>query len=109
MVGKKLIYLLLMNINLFINRKLPLPATDGVVGDGDDDRNIPTRASTRMSRVTINLPKTAVAAVRGDDAEKFEEYEDDKERVVPLSHAWMPSGDVLIGCSGGQLMKVKTL
>ena len=86
-----------------------MPATDGYVGEVDDDRNIPTRASTRMSRVTVSLPKSAVAAVKGDEAEKFEEYEDDKERVVPLCHAWMPSGDVLIGCRGGQLMKVPNI
>lgn len=91
----------------FANKsKVRLPPTDGVIGEQDDGRNIPTRASTRMSKVTINLPKSSIAAVKGDEAEKFEEYQDEKERVVPLSHAWCPTGDIIIGCAGGQLMQV---
>jgi len=62
-----------------------------------------------MSRVSVKLPQTSVAGVSGEEARKFEEYQDDTIRAAPVAHAWMPSGDVLIGCSGGQLLKVRLL
>ena len=77
-----------------------------VGGDEDRDLDMPTRASTRMSRVSVKLPMSSVAGVKGDEAEKFQEYQDMSTRVKPKSHCWLPSGDVLIGCSGGQLLKV---
>lgn len=43
----------------------------------------------------------------GDAADKFMDYQDEKERVVPSSHCWTPSGDVIVGCKGGQLVKVR--
>ena len=74
--------------------------------EGGVDRDIPTRASTRMSKATIDLPRSSMAGVKGQEAERFEEYEDAKFRVVPVSHCWTPSGDILVGCAGGQLLKV---
>ena len=32
--------------------------------------------------------------------------QDKRERASPLSHCWTPAGDVLIGCAGGQLLRV---
>ena len=92
------------------NSKLKLPSENcmsAVGGDEDRDLDMPTRASTRMSRVSVKLPMSSVAGVKGDEAEKFQEYQDMSTRVKPKSHCWLPSGDVLIGCSGGQLLKVR--
>ena len=72
----------------------------------EEERDIPTRASTRMSRITINLPHTSVAGVRGEEAERFDDYSDVVEHVVPTEHVWMPSGDIIMGCATGQLIKV---
>ena len=71
------------------------------------ERDLPTRASTRMTRVTVDLPRTAVAGVKGQEADNFLEYEDKRERAQPLAHCWTPTGDILVGCSGGQLLKVR--
>jgi hypothetical protein len=54
----------------------------------------------------LQLPLSAIAGVQGDEAEEFEEYKDGQAKVVPLSTCWLPSGDILVGCRGGQLLKV---
>lgn len=77
--------------------------------DDEKDRDIPTRASTRMSRYTVDLPKAAIAGLVGEKAEVLEEIQDTTPRVVPLSHAWSPSGDVFVGCKGGQILRVARL
>ena len=91
---------------------MKLPPVDTKAGEEEDmarERDIPTRASTRMSKATVELPRSSMAGVKGQEAERFEEYEDDKVRVVPVSHCWTPSGDILVGCAGGQLLKVGDL
>lgn len=86
--------------------KLP-PSEPTVHGDEDKDRDqAPTRASTRMTSYTVDAPKPAVAGLVGEKAEQLEEIQDLTPRVVPLSHAWTPAGDVFIGCQGGQLVRV---
>ena len=85
-------------------RKIKLPAVDG--SDTGRDEDSPTRASTRMSRATIALPQTAIAGVKGDGADQFSRYQDDKERVEPEAHVWTPTGEILLGCKGGQLIRV---
>ena len=45
-------------------RKLRLPAVD-VDEDEDKGRDLPTRSSTRLSRVTVDIPKSAIAGVKG--------------------------------------------
>ena len=90
-------------------RKLRLPPADGTMNPSPapPEHDIPTRASTRMTRSTIDLPHTVIAGVRGQEAiERFTEYDDDRKRCIPVSHCWLPSGDVVIGCSGGQIIRV---
>ncbi len=53
--------------------------------------------------ITLN---SEVLIFTGEEAEKFEEYQDEKERVSPVCQVWLPSGDILFGCAGGQLVKV---
>ena len=74
--------------------------------ESEKDRDIPTRASTRMSRYTVDLPQHSIAGVTGEQVERFAEYQDSIERVVPVSHCWTPKGDLVVGCKGGQLLKV---
>ncbi|XP_064629915.1 cilia- and flagella-associated protein 43-like isoform X2 [Lineus longissimus] len=78
------------------------------VEEKDRDDGMPTRASTRLSRVTVDLPKAAIAGLVGQMAEEYEELEDQSPRVRPLSHCWDAMGDVYIGCEGGQLIKIDT-
>ena len=88
---------------------MKLPSECACVGstEGESEgRDLPTRASTRMTRVTVDLPKSSMAGVSGVDADRFAEYQDDEVRVVPVSHCWTPAGDVLVGCAGGQLLRV---
>lgn len=93
-----------------LTRKIKLPAENpSLNSDEEKDRDIPTRASTRMTRYTKDLPKAAIAGLVGERAEALDEVQDTTPRVVPLSHTWSPSGDVYVGCQGGQILKVLTL
>ena len=44
---------------------------------------------------------------QGEAFERFEEYRDEGARVRPKSLCWLPTGDLIVGCSGGQLLKVR--
>ncbi|XP_052225547.1 cilia- and flagella-associated protein 43-like isoform X5 [Dreissena polymorpha] len=72
----------------------------------ENERDIPTRASTRMTRYTIDVPKAAKAGLVGELAEKLDEIQDETERVKPVSQVWTPIGDLYIGCAGGQIIKI---
>nr|XP_034327595.1 cilia- and flagella-associated protein 43 isoform X6 [Crassostrea gigas] len=92
---------------VMLPQKIKLPAENpSLNSDEEKDRDIPTRASTRMTRYTIDLPKAAIAGLVGERAEALDEVQDTTPRVVPLSHTWSPSGDVYVGCQGGQILKV---
>ena len=90
--------------DLSIISKLKLPAVDG--SDIENEFDGPTRASTSVSRMTVRLPQTSMAGVHGEEADRFMEYQDPTERVVPTEHVWTPSSDIIMGCVGGQLIKV---
>ena len=77
--------------------------------DLDTEPEAPTRASTVASRMTVKLPQTSVAGVRGDEADRFIEYQDPVDRVIPTEHVWTPAGDIMMGCVGGQLIKVMSI
>lgn len=83
--------------------KLPAEGNKGV-----RDEQV-SRASSRRSRVNIQLPLSAIAGVTGDDVVKFEDYQDEKERLVPVNLCWTTSGDLIVGCAGGQLLRVTDL
>ena len=58
------------------------------------------------SRTAVTVPMESIAGVQGEDAERFEDYQDERPRIVPVTHCWTPAGDVLVGCKGGQLLRV---
>ncbi|XP_050396804.1 cilia- and flagella-associated protein 43 [Patella vulgata] len=88
------------------NVRIPVADPNCVEDDEKDHDRAPTRASTRMTRYTVELPKTAVAGLVGDNTTYLEHIEDTTVRCSPVSQAWTPSGDIYIGCDGGQLIKV---
>ncbi|XP_053407637.1 cilia- and flagella-associated protein 43-like isoform X4 [Mercenaria mercenaria] len=89
------------------NRRVRLPPTDPDIEEEDErDREIPTRASTRMTRYTVDVPKAAKAGLVGEMAEQLDDIQDQTDRVKPVSQIWTPIGDLYIGCKGGQLIKV---
>ncbi|XP_062576681.1 cilia- and flagella-associated protein 43-like isoform X2 [Saccostrea cucullata] len=95
------------NKYVLLPQKVKLPAENPSLNfDDEKERDIPTRASTRMTRYTVDLPKAAIAGLIGEKAETLEEIQDTTPRVVPLSHTWSPSGDVFVGCKGGQVLRV---
>lgn len=86
-------------------RRVRLPPVDPELEE-EEERDIPTRASTRMSRYTVEVPKAAKAGLVGELAERLDDVQDMTERVKPVSQIWTPIGDLYIGCKGGQLIKV---
>lgn len=93
--------------NLPYHRRVRLPPTDPDAEDEDEiERDLPTRASTRMTRYTVDVPKAAKAGLVGEMAEKLDDVQDTTDRVKPVSQVWTPIGDLYIGCKGGQLIKV---
>lgn len=58
------------------------------------------------AKASLELPVSAVAGLQGEDAKRFEEYADTCQRACPCTHCWTPAGEVLIGCSTGELLKV---
>lgn len=93
------------NKYLLQSQKVKLPPSEANFGDEDRDQ-APTRASTRMTSYTLDVPKAAIAGLIGEKAEQLEEIQDMTPRVVPICQAWSPTGDVFIGCRGGQLIKI---
>ena len=83
-----------------------LPAVDPEMEEEEDVGRSTTRASTRMSRYTVDVPKAAKAGLVGEMAERLDDIQDTIERVQPVSQVWTPIGDVYVGCKGGQLIKV---
>ena len=59
-----------------------------------------------MGRAAVIIPHNAIAGVKGEDAVKFDIYQDDVDRCTPVTHCWTPSGHIIIGCEKGQLLKV---
>ena len=86
---------------LFCNRKYKMPSKAG--------QSCETKGESALAvtnEASLELPVSAVAGLQGTDAEKFEEYVDSCERACPSTHCWTPAGEVLIGCSTGELLKV---
>lgn len=86
--------------------RVRLPAVDPDMEEEEEVGRTPTRASTRMSRYTVDVPKAAKAGLVGEMAERLDDIQDKVERVKPCSQVWSPIGDVYVGCKGGQLIKV---
>lgn len=62
--------------------------------------------SVAMHKLELYLTPSAIAGLIDPQAEKFESYKDPRLKCVPASHAWTPAGDILIGCTQGQLLRV---
>ena len=57
----------------------------------------------------MKVNDAAIAGLVGDEAEDFEaNFDAGKQRLMPVSHCWMPSGDIYCGCEGGQLLRIDT-
>lgn len=74
--------------------------------DEVEDSQPLARPSTRMSHASLTLPQSSVAGISGPDATQFEEYQDTRSRVQPQCHVWTATGDLIVGCTDGQLLKV---
>jgi hypothetical protein len=60
------------------------------------------------SRLHVKMPLSAIAGLHGTDAEKFQEYQLENERLIPVNHCWTPTGDILVGCLDGELLRVRS-
>ena len=92
---------------LVSSRRVRLPPVNPSDEEEDLDQP-PTRASTRMTRYTVDVPKAAVAGLVGEMAERLDDIQDEIDRCKPVSQAWSAIGDIYIGCKGGQIIKVCT-
>ncbi|XP_033756153.1 cilia- and flagella-associated protein 43-like [Pecten maximus] len=88
-------------------QKVKLPHEDSSWWEEEKEKDqSQSRASTRMSRYTVEVPKAAIAGLVGDMDDHLEDIQDRSPRVVPSSTAWTTSGDIYVGCRGGHLLKV---
>lgn len=70
------------------------------------ENKVPENKSPNTPKMYTDMPISAIAGLQGADAEKFREYQLEKERLVPVTHCWTPTGDIYVGCLGGQLLKI---
>lgn len=81
-----------------------------IVGDRNvdamDDSASHGNEAMAMHKLELDLSPSAIAGLMEPEAETFEDYRDDRLKVTPVSQAWTPAGDVLIGCMNGQLLRV---
>jgi len=89
-------------------RKYKMPTVEGESCGVNERKDLAGTARSVSTKASLELPVSAVAGLQGEDAEQFEEYTDNCERAVPSIHCWTPTGEVLIGCSSGELLKVIT-
>jgi len=94
---------------LSCNRKYKMPPKVGQSCDANAVKDAAGSARTVTTKASLELPVSAVAGLHGKDAEQFEEYADTCERARPSIHCWTPAGEVLIGCSTGELLKVRMI
>lgn len=88
-------------------QKVKLPHEDASWLEEEKEKDhSQSRASTRMSRYTVEVPKAAIAGLVGDMDDRLEDIQDKSPRVVPSSAAWTTSGDIYVGCKGGHLLRV---
>ena len=57
-------------------------------------------------KLQSNLQVSAITGLHGEDAEKFSDYQLENVRMIPVMHCWTPTGDILVGCIDGELLKV---
>ncbi|XP_067656775.1 cilia- and flagella-associated protein 43-like isoform X1 [Haliotis asinina] len=91
---------------ILLPQHVKLPPVDPNVAEDEKERDVLTRASTRMTQYTVDLPKAAIAGLVGEMAERLSEIQDQTVRVSPVSQTWTPTGDIYVGCKGGHLLKI---
>ncbi|KAK7108965.1 cilia- and flagella-associated protein 43-like isoform X2 [Littorina saxatilis] len=92
---------------ILLPQEVKLPPEDKIMYEEDEkDQGVSTRCSTRMSRYTIKVPRTAIAGLIGDMADRLNEIQDETVRVSPVAHAWTPTGDIFVSGDKGHLLKV---
>ena len=57
------------------------------------------------AKPSLEMPPHAIAGLTGELAKKFERRTQ-VPLVQPVSHVWTTKGEVLLGCDGGQLLRV---
>lgn len=85
------------NVKLFVGDKTV---------DQMDDSASHRQDTLAMHKLELDLSPSAIAGLVEPEAQLFEDYRDSRLKCVPVSHAWTPAGDLLIGCEQGQLLKV---
>ncbi|GFO10121.1 cilia- and flagella-associated protein 43-like isoform x2 [Plakobranchus ocellatus] len=90
---------------VLLPQKIAIPSTnrEGNSATGKDDGD---RPATKMSKYAVEVPDSSVAGLVGEDTDKLESIRDVVEHMKPVSIAWLPTGDFIVGCEGGQLFKV---
>jgi len=83
-----------------------MPAKADEPCNANDATDTAGSARSVTTKASLELPVSAVAGLQGEDAEQFEEYADNCKRASISIHCWTPAGEVLIGCSTGELLKV---
>ncbi|XP_071090035.1 cilia- and flagella-associated protein 43-like isoform X1 [Haliotis cracherodii] len=91
---------------ILLPQHVKLPPEDPNMAEDEKERDVLTRASTRMTQYTVDVPKAAIAGLVGEMAERLSEIQDETVRVAPVSQTWTPTGDIYVGCKGGQLLKI---
>ncbi len=85
-------------------RKLKLPSIKSA-----EDENKDKLLSLTLGRPdgrTLELSPSSVAKLDTDTFDKFTDSENVGERYTPTCVCWMAGGDLLVGCQGGQIVKV---
>ena len=90
-------YLYYRNVKLFVGDTSSNMAEDSASYRHD---------TMAMHKLELDLSPSAIAGLMEPEAERFENYRDPRLKCVAVSQAWTPSGDLLIGCEQGQLLKV---
>lgn len=79
---------------------------EDAVEDASEALESPAEKEADSSTLHVKIPLSSIAGLHGADAENFQEYQVEKERLIPVNHCWTPTGDILIGCLDGELLRV---
>ncbi|KAK3771256.1 hypothetical protein RRG08_024335 [Elysia crispata] len=93
---------------VLLPQKIAIPAINQQDADtrNKDETETGSRPATKMSKYAVEVPDSSIAGLVGEDVEKLESIRDTTDRMHPGSISWMPTGDFIVGCKGGQLFKV---
>ncbi|XP_076460305.1 cilia- and flagella-associated protein 43-like [Babylonia areolata] len=93
---------------ILLPQKVQLPPEEkSVFVEDEKERDMAgTRCSTRMSKFTVKVPRTAIAGLTGEMADRLGEIQDTTVRASPVAQTWTPTGDLYVSSSKGHLMKV---